>query len=131
MRIRTGHLAVALALFAVEVGIALWCRDRFVRPYLGDILAVAMVHFGLRGATPLKASTAGACAFTLGAAIELGQAMHVLALVGLQDSALARVVFGGVFDWTDIACYGLGAAGALTVDRLVFERSDGGANVAA
>jgi len=131
MRIRLGHLAVAIGLFAVEVAIALWWRDRFVRPYLGDVLAVAMVHFGLRGVTPLNAASASACAFGLGVAIELGQAAHVLTLVGLQHSALARVVFGGVFDPADLVCYGLGGALAFLADRLATGRSVIGAKRAA
>lgn len=123
MRIRFGHLTIALAFFAVEVVIALWWRDRFVRPYLGDVLAVAMVHFGLRGVTPLNSASAAACAFGLGVAIELGQAAHVLALIGLQHSALARVVFGGVFDPADLVCYGLGGVLALLADRLTARQS--------
>jgi Protein of unknown function (DUF2809) len=123
MRIRFGHLAAALALFAVEVAIALWWRDRFVRPYLGDVLAVAMVHFGLRSVTPLNPASAAACAFGLGVAVELGQAAHVLALVGLRDNTLARVVFGGVFDPSDLVCYGLGGVLALLVDGLASGRS--------
>jgi len=117
MRIRPGHLAAAIALFAIEVVIALFVRDAFVRPYLGDVLATAMVYFGLRGVTPLGRTGAAAGAFGLGAAIEIGQAFHVLDLVGLGSSGWARVVFGGVFDFKDLACYAIGVALAMAVDR--------------
>jgi hypothetical protein len=117
MRIRWGHLVAAIGLFAVEVVIALFVRDAFVRPYLGDVLATAMVYFGLRGVTPLGRAGAAAAAFCLGAAIEIGQAFHVLDLVGLGASRWARVVFGGVFDLKDLACYAVGVMLAMAVDR--------------
>ena len=36
---RWSYALAAALLFAVEVAIALYVRDRFVRPYLGDVLA--------------------------------------------------------------------------------------------
>ncbi|PVM92027.1 ribosomal maturation YjgA family protein [Caulobacter endophyticus] len=117
MRIRFGYLALAIALFAVEVVIALFVRDALVRPYMGDVLATAMVYFGLRGVTPLGRIGAAAGAFGLGAVVEIGQALHILDLVGLGASRWARVVFGGVFDFKDLACYAIGVALAMAVDR--------------
>ncbi len=117
MRIRIGHLAAAAGLFAVEVAIALFVRDGFVRPYLGDVLATAMVYFAVRGATPLGRAGAAAAAMGLGVVIELGQAVHILEHAGLGGSRVARVVFGGVFDLKDLACYAVGVGLAALVDR--------------
>ncbi|MET0287217.1 MAG: DUF2809 domain-containing protein, partial [Polyangiales bacterium] len=41
------YAAHALALFLVEVAIALWVHDDFVRPYVGDVLVVPLVYFGV------------------------------------------------------------------------------------
>ena len=51
---RWGYALAALVLFAVEVVIALFVRDAFVRPYLGDVLAVMLVYAVLRAVTPLE-----------------------------------------------------------------------------
>jgi hypothetical protein len=48
------YAITALAIFAIEVLIALFVRDAFIRPYLGDVLAVALVHTALRAVTPLS-----------------------------------------------------------------------------
>lgn len=116
MRIRSGHLVVAIALFAIEVMIALFVRDALVRPYLGDVLATAMVYFALRGVTPLGRGGAATAAFALGVVIELGQALHVLDHAGLGHSRVARVVFGGVFDLKDLVCYAAGVGLAMLLD---------------
>lgn len=117
MRIRFGHLAAAAILFAVEVVIALFVRDGFVRPYLGDVLATAMVYFAVRAVTPLGRAGAAAMALGLGVVIELGQLLNVLEHAGLGGSRVARVVFGGVFDVKDLACYAVGVGLAVLLDR--------------
>lgn len=105
----------------MEVAIALFVRDRFVRPYLGDVLAVILVYCGLRAVLPLRSLPAALSAFAIGAAIEIGQAAHVLDLLGVQNRVI-RVVLGGSFEWLDFLAYAAGAGIALVVDRCVLSR---------
>ena len=117
MRIRFGHLAAAAILFVVEAVIALFVRDAFVRPYIGDVLATAMVYFAARSVAPVGRALAASAALGLGVAIELGQALDVLEHLGLGGQQWARVVFGGVFDLKDLACYAVGVGFAVLLDR--------------
>ena len=48
MRIKWGYAAAAVAVLLVEIGIALFVRDRVVRPYGGDVLAVIGVYLAAR-----------------------------------------------------------------------------------
>jgi hypothetical protein len=102
----------------VEVAIALFVRDRFVRPYLGDVLAVVLVYCGLRTVLPLRPPPAAAIAFGIAALIEFGQAIHVLDLLGLHN-AVVRVVLGGSFEWLDFVAYAAGAVLALAGERII------------
>jgi hypothetical protein len=111
---RARYGIAAILLFAIEVLIALFVRDAFIRPYLGDVLAVALVYTILRAITPLGNIGAALAAFAL--AIEIAQAMRLLDMVGLADNALARTVLGGSFDWLDLAAYAAGAVIALAAD---------------
>lgn len=113
---RLVYALLAGAVFLIEVVIALWWRDGFVRPYLGDVLAVALVYLALRAATRLDPLGAAGVALVVAVTIELGQLIHVLDAVGLGGNRLARVVLGGVFDPRDIACYLVGAVLALGLD---------------
>ncbi|MEP9360768.1 DUF2809 domain-containing protein [Sphingomonas sp. KR3-1] len=108
-------------MFAVEVIIALFVRDRFVRPYLGDVLAVVLVYCGLRAVLPLQPVGAAILAFAIGAVLEVGQATHVLDMLGVHN-AVVRVVLGGSFEWLDFVAYAAGALLALAGER-VFARS--------
>ncbi|HWU95127.1 MAG TPA: DUF2809 domain-containing protein [Sphingomonas sp.] len=119
---RWGYAAATALLFAVEIAIALFVRDRFVRPYLGDVLAVILVYCGLRTVLPVRPAGAAVAAFTVGAVIEFGQAIHVLDLIGLRGNRVVAVVLGGSFEWLDFLAYAAGAAIALLVDRRVLSR---------
>lgn len=108
-RTRSIYLLAAVILFAVEVAIALFVRDAFIRPYVGDVLAVALVYTVLRAITPLTMIPAIAVALTIALAIEIAQGLNLLVALGLHDNQLARIVLGGAFDWFDLEAYISGA----------------------
>ena len=120
---RRGFALAALALFVIEVVIALYVKDRFVRPYLGDVLAVMLVHCGLRAILAIPPLAAAGTAFGIALVIELGQLMHVLDRVGLQDNAIATTVLGSGFDRIDIACYAAGALAMLALERKISRKA--------
>ena len=106
---RPRYTLAALILFIVEVLIALFKRDGIVRPYVGDVLAVALVYAGLRAVTPLRLVPALAVTLAVAFAIEFAQLFGLLGAMGLGDNGLARVVLGGVFDPMDLVAYVSGA----------------------
>lgn len=106
---RRAYVIAAIILFAIEVCIALFVRDDFIRPYIGDVLAVAFVYTALRAATPLKLVPALAITLAIAFAIEIAQALNLLDAIGLRDNAIARTILGGVFDYADLAAYSAGA----------------------
>jgi hypothetical protein len=114
---RPRYAVLAALLFMVEVAIALFVRDSFVRPYLGDTLAVMLVYCGLRAVLPWRPLPAALAAFGVGALIEFGQAARVLDLLGVH-SAIARIVLGGSFEWLDFVAYAAGAVLALAGERI-------------
>jgi hypothetical protein len=101
---RTYALAAA-AIFGVEVYIGLAVHDGFVRPFLGDTLAVILVYLLLRAATRrgVAAATAGAVAVAF--LIELGQMVGLLHRLGLAGNPVARLVLGTGFDPKDFLAY--------------------------
>lgn len=115
---RPGYALAALLVFLVEVGIALWVRDRFVRPYLGDVLAVVLVYLALRAVTTLRVVPAALAAFAVGVLVELGQAINLLGHLGLAGNRVARVVLGSAFSLGDLLCYAAGAVLVILVERM-------------
>lgn len=119
---RVVYFVATLVLFGVEVLIALFVRDAFVRPYVGDVLAVALVYAALRAITPLAMIPAIAVTLTIALVIEIAQALDLLGALGLQDNKLARIVMGGAFDWFDFAAYISGAILVVGLELLMRRR---------
>lgn len=118
MPIRTPYAIAAAIVFAIEVLIAVFVHDGFVRPYLGDVLAVVLVYLALRAATPLPVLPAVIVTLGVATAIEFAQLFHMLDALGLGHNRLARVVLGGVFDVKDLGCYTVGAMAVLVAENL-------------
>ncbi len=107
--LNASYAIIAVLLFAIEVLIALFVSDPFVRPYVGDMLAVALVYAALRAVTPMRLVPALAVTLVIAYAIEFAQLFGVLGALGVGDNRLARVVLGGVFDPMDLFAYVAGA----------------------
>ena len=118
MRFHPGYALLALALLLIEVVIALFVRDRFIRPYLGDVLAVILVYAALRATLRIDVIPAAVTAFLIAVAIEFGQYFHVLDLLDLADNRIARTVLGYGFEPQDFLAYAAGALIALAVERI-------------
>lgn len=117
MTFRPGHAVAALVLLAVELVIALFVRDAFVRPYLGDVLAVMLVFMAIRAVFRVGAGAAAIMSLAVGVLIELGQLVGILRILGLWDHAWLRVVLGTGFDVKDLLAYAVGAVIAFALDR--------------
>ena len=99
---------IFLVLFAVECLIALYVRDRFIRPYVGDMLVVILIYFFIRILLPEGIRRLPLWVFLFAAAVEVSQYFHLAALPGVEHIRAARLILGSTFDWKDIGCYGVG-----------------------
>lgn len=116
MTFRPGYALAALILFAVEVLIALFVHDGLIRPYVGDVLAVALVYAALRAITPLGLLPAVILTLAIALVIELAQLFNLLDALGLRSNRIAATVLGGSFDWLDLVAYGLGAFAVVGIE---------------
>ena len=107
MRKRLGYLLAFFAVLGIEVCIALFVRDRFVRPYVGDILVTVLLCCLAKAVLP-KCSPA-IPVFLFAAAVEGAQWLGLTERLGLQGTAIG-IILGSTFDWKDLFCYGLGCA---------------------
>ena len=100
----------ALLLFLVEVLIALYVHDNFVRPYLGDLLVVILIYCFLMAVSRLQVIPALLIVLAFSYLVEVLQAVHFIEWLGLQDYPLASAIIGTSFSFWDLAMYTLGAA---------------------
>ena len=108
---------IVIFIFLIEVFIALFINDSFVRPYGGDILVVLLIYYFLK--TFIKTKLIYLAIFTLFFAffVEFLQHLNIITILGLQNNKLARVVIGTSFSWGDMLCYTFGFLLILIIDR--------------
>lgn len=100
---RYATLAAAIAL--TELVIACFVRDDFVRPYLGDTLAVILLYAALLAWLELPRARVAACSLAVACALELGQALQLWAWLGLERDAALTVILGTFYDPKDLIAY--------------------------
>ena len=105
---RTAYLLATVLIFLLELLIALFVRDNFIRPYVGDMLVVVLVYTFLRIIFPERPRILPLYVFLFAAGVEALQGIRIVELLGLQNNRFFSVLIGTTFDWKDIICYGVG-----------------------
>lgn len=101
------------AVLGIEILIALFVHDKFIRPYFGDVLAVVCVYFFARIFLPEKPRFLSVFVTAFAFVVELVQ---LTPLSEALPSPLS-VIVGGTFDLKDLACYLVGGAICFFVDK--------------
>lgn len=116
------YFSLAFLIFSVEVLIALFVRDNFVRPYLGDVLVVMLIYCFVKSFLnlPVFMLAVGVMAFSV--TIEFLQYINLVETLGLEKSAIARTIIGTSFAWLDILAYGVGIVIILFVEKSLLKK---------
>lgn len=112
------YFILAILLFVIEVLIAVFVDDNFIRPYFGDFLVVILLYCFLKTFWNISVKMTALFVLLFAFAIEVLQYLKFVKFVGLQDSKVANVVLGNSFAWSDIIAYTLGVLAVLAVEFL-------------
>lgn len=121
---RRKYILAFLVLLGIEVFIALFVHDRFVRPYLGDVLVVGVIYAFLRSLWPRGLPWLPVGVTALAALVEAGQAFGLVDRLGLGHIRFFRILLGSTFDWADLLCYCVGGGLILLMESLFRARRD-------
>ena len=102
------YFILALFLFIIEVLIAAFLHDRFVRPYVGDFLVVILIYCFIKSffKVPVFRTATGVLLFAY--FVEFLQYLELIKILGLEGSGLANIILGNSFEWIDMLVYTLG-----------------------
>lgn|SRR5690554_4813638 len=117
LRFHNCFFMIALVVFVVEVFIALFVHDSFIRPYLGDVIVVWFVYYFIRAFVNIPALYVAVFTLLFSFGVEIGQYFKLIHLLGLEKNALARIVIGTSFSWWDMVCYVAGFMFLFLLDK--------------
>lgn len=106
---RRNYFLLFLFLFVVESLIALYAKDDFIRPFMGDFLVVILIYAFVKSFFDFSPTIACIGTLLLSYLIEFLQYLNLLEYLGWQDSQLAHLTLGNTFHWGDMLAYSLGA----------------------
>lgn len=116
---RIKYLMVFLALLLIEVLIALYIHDDFIRPYIGDVLVVMVLYCFVRIFIPNGVKLMPLYIFIFAVGVEVLQFFRLVDVLGVENNRYLRILIGSVFDVKDIICYGVGCGLIVAVKYLL------------
>ena len=118
-KLRIVYGVAFLLILIAEILIALFIRDSFVRPYVGDMLVTVLICSFIRIFIPEKFSAAPLFIFLFSLFVEIGQYFDFVKLLGLDKNLFLSTLLGRTFSVADIICYGIGCVVFAVVDYII------------
>jgi ABC-type Fe3+-siderophore transport system permease subunit len=97
-----------LLLFLIEICIAVFINDTFIRPFIGDVLVVILIYCFVRAFWNIQSSIIALSVLAFSYIIEILQYFNFVKKLGLQNNKILAVALGSTFDWKDIIAYTIG-----------------------
>lgn len=108
----------ALALLITEILIALFVKDRFIRPFFGDYLAVFFVYCSLRAFIRTNSyQKIALLSLLISYFVEFLQYFKFIEITGLAKYKVLAVVIGNSFSWYDMLAYTLAYFSILILEK--------------
>jgi Protein of unknown function (DUF2809) len=107
-----------LVLFLIEVFIAVFINDSFIRPFIGDVLVVILIYCFVRAFWNINSSITAISVFVFSCIIEVLQYFNFVNKLGLQNNKVLAVALGSSFDWKDIIAYAIGMIIVLVLENI-------------
>lgn len=83
MNKRITYAIATTILLLIEILIALYVNDAFIRPYLGDVIVVVVIYTFIRIFIPEKCALLPLWIFVFAVGVELLQLIHIVDLLRL------------------------------------------------
>lgn len=116
---RPGYFLLFILLLLVEILIAVFVKDNFVRPYIGDFLVVILLYCFARAFINFSKKKTAAVVLIFSFLVELVQYLQIIKYTPLYKYAIARVVIGTSFEWMDLLAYSAGILFTLLSEAII------------
>ena len=117
LRFSIKYFLLFVLIFVIEVIIALYIRDKIIRPYGGDVLVVVLIYCFVKAFLNIKTLYLAIGVLLFAYAIEIGQYFNFVELMHLENYKAMRIILGTSFSWGDMLAYTIGAVFCVLLDK--------------
>jgi len=117
------YFLLTLFIFCIEVLIALYIHDNFIRPYIGDVLVVILLYCLMKSFLKLSTKTVALLVLAFSFIIEFLQYLNIVEKLGLSAYKTARIIIGTSFSWADLVCYTIGILFVLILEKQLLKNN--------
>ena len=111
------YFILSVVLLALEIVIAVYAHDAYIRPFAGDFFVVMLIYCFIRSFAGYNVNRTLIGVLLFAYVLEVLQYFHIVNLLRVQDVAAARIMIGTNFAWTDMLMYTLGVLLAWLIER--------------
>ena len=112
-----------LLLFLVEICIAVFVKDKIIRPFLGDFLVVICLFYFFMAFLNFPKIKIAIFTLLFSYGIETLQYFDFIHHFNLENHRILVIILGSTFDWKDILAYTLGTLFVLFLEKKVKTKS--------
>lgn len=122
MRFNKRFFFIASLLFITEVIIALYVKDNFVRPYVGDYLVIILIYTAIRSIFKVRKIPLAIGILIFAYVVEFSQYFNLIGLLHYSGDKFAQNILGSSFAWSDIIAYTLGIITVMNLEKLLCKK---------
>ena len=101
------YFLIFISIFIIEVIIAIYIKDKFIRPYFGDFLVIFLVYYFLLSFINFDKNKIALSVLLFAFTVEIIQYFQVLSYFNLEKNRILRIVAGNTFSFEDLIIYSL------------------------
>ncbi|NHM01514.1 DUF2809 domain-containing protein [Flavobacterium sp. KDG-16] len=99
------NFLIFLTIFCLEVLIALFIKDKFIRPYFGDYLVIFLVYYFVLSFLNANKNKIALGVLVFAFIVEIIQYFQILSYFDLEKNKILRIVAGTTFSFEDLIIY--------------------------
>lgn len=107
MKINKKNLIIFLILLAMEIFIAVYIHDNFIRPFIWDLLVVILIYYFIKIFYQKNNIKVIIWVFIFWILIELLQYINLTEILNVKNNII-KIIIGSTFDLKDILAYWIG-----------------------
>lgn len=114
------YFTITIVLFLIEMVIAFYVTQEFIRYTFGDFLAVILIYYFIKSLVKAKPIYIAISVIIISFGIEFLQLIDILEILNIKKNLFTKLVLGTTFSISDLIAYTLGVLAVFFIDTKKF-----------